>query len=167
MAQASSTSLPGFIRTPAERGNGRLGGANISIWQESLFDRRQLRNALEEYQLAGSLTVSKDIALSCLINSGKILLELGDYETAGVKLAAALQIDPNNSTALLLRQRAFNQERAAKTAKRVPTSRPATSSRSSCHASGLKGFARVLVRVISITSSSDAECCPPFAQPLR
>jgi len=75
-----------------------------------LFDRRQLRNALEEYQLAGSLTVSKDIALSCLINSGKILLELGDYETAGVKLAAALQIDPNNSTALLLRQRAFNQK---------------------------------------------------------
>ncbi|HKN70992.1 MAG TPA: tetratricopeptide repeat protein, partial [Terriglobales bacterium] len=74
-----------------------------------LLDRRQLRNALEEYQLAGSLTVSKDIALSCLINSGKILLDLGDYETAGVKLAAALQIDPNNSTALLLRQRAFNQ----------------------------------------------------------
>jgi uncharacterized protein HemY len=45
-----------------------------------------------------------------LINSGEILLDLGDYETAKMKLAAALQIDPNNSTALVLRQRAFNQK---------------------------------------------------------
>jgi uncharacterized protein HemY len=77
---------------------------------ELLFDRRQLRNALEEYQLAGSLTDSKDMTLLCLINSGKILLELGDYEAAEMELGAALQIDPNNSTALQLRQRAFNQK---------------------------------------------------------
>jgi len=75
-----------------------------------LFYRYQLQDALEQYQLAGRLTVNKYKALSCLINSGKILLELGDYETAEMKLAAALQIDPNNSTALLLRQRAFNQK---------------------------------------------------------
>ena len=56
------------------------------------------------------LPTAKDMALSCLINSGEILLDLGDYETAEMKLAAALQIDPNNSTALLLRQRAFNQK---------------------------------------------------------
>jgi uncharacterized protein HemY len=48
------------------------------------------------------------MALSCLINSGEILLESGDYETAEMKFAAPLQIDPNNSTALQLRRRAFN-----------------------------------------------------------
>jgi tetratricopeptide (TPR) repeat protein len=74
---------------------------------------------LEQYQLAGNLTDSKDIlALSSLIHYGEILLELGDYETTEMKFAAALQIDPNNSTALLLRQRASNQ-RVAKTVKRV------------------------------------------------
>jgi cytochrome c-type biogenesis protein CcmH/NrfG len=75
-----------------------------------LFNRHQLQDALEQYHLAGSLTDSKDIELSCLITSGKILLELGDYQTAEMRLAAALQIDPNNSTALLLRQQAFNQK---------------------------------------------------------
>ena len=50
------------------------------------------------------------MALSCLNRSGEILLDLGDYETAETSLAAALQIDPNNSTALQLRQRAFNQK---------------------------------------------------------
>ena len=75
-----------------------------------LFYRYQLQDALEQYHLAGSLTDSKDMALSCLITSGEILLDLGDYKTAEMKLAAALQIDPNNSTALLLRQRAFNQK---------------------------------------------------------
>jgi uncharacterized protein HemY len=45
-----------------------------------------------------------------LINSGEILLDLGDYETAEMRLAAALQIDPNNNTVLQLRQRAFNQK---------------------------------------------------------
>ncbi len=77
---------------------------------EILFYRNQLQDALEQYQLAGSLAVNQDIALSCLINSGEILLDLGDYETAEMKFAAALQIDPNNSTALLLRQRAFDQK---------------------------------------------------------
>ncbi len=77
---------------------------------EFLFSRHQLRDALEQYQLAGSLTASQEVALSCLINSGEILLDLGDYETAQMRLAAALRIDPNNSAALQLRQRAFNRE---------------------------------------------------------
>ena len=77
---------------------------------EILFSRHQLQDALEQYRLAGSLTDSKDMALSCLINSGEILLDLGDYETAEMRLAAALQIDPNNTTALQLRQRAFHQK---------------------------------------------------------
>lgn len=77
---------------------------------EILFTEYQLRNALEQYQLAGRLTDNRDIALSCLINSGEILLDSGDYETAEMKFAAALQIDPNNNKALQLRQRAFDQK---------------------------------------------------------
>ncbi|MGA7079568.1 MAG: tetratricopeptide repeat protein [Terriglobales bacterium] len=81
---------------------------------EILFNRHQLRDALEQYQLALSLTDSKDMALSCLTNSGEILLDLADYETAEKSLTAALQIDPNNSTALRLRQRALNQSSASR-----------------------------------------------------
>jgi hypothetical protein len=77
------------------------------------FVRHQLPDALEQYQLAARFTNAKDVELRCLINSGEILLDLGDYETAKMKLAAALQIDPNNSTALQLRQRAFDQKSSA------------------------------------------------------
>ena len=77
---------------------------------EILFTRHQLRDALQQYQLAGSLATTQDMALSSLINSGEILLELGDYETAQMRLAAALQIDPANARALQLHQRALNQE---------------------------------------------------------
>jgi protein O-mannosyl-transferase len=76
---------------------------------EILLNRRQLRDALEQFQFAGSLTDSREMALSSIINSGEILLYFGDYETAQTYIAAALQIDPNNNTALLLRQRALNQ----------------------------------------------------------
>ena len=77
---------------------------------EILFTRHQLRDALQQYQLAGSLATTQDMALSSLINSGEILLELGDFETAQMRLAAALQIDPANARALQLRQQALNQE---------------------------------------------------------
>ncbi len=80
---------------------------------EILFHRHQLRDALEQYQIAQSLTHSQDMALTCLINSGEILLDLGDYQRAEMKLAAALQIDPNNSNALRLRERAFQQKSSA------------------------------------------------------
>jgi predicted negative regulator of RcsB-dependent stress response len=76
---------------------------------EILFSGRQLQNALEQYQLAGRSTGSSDMALSCLINSGQILMDLGDYKTAEQEFAVALQIDPNNSTALLLRRQAYDQ----------------------------------------------------------
>jgi hypothetical protein len=76
---------------------------------EILFHRHQFRDALEQYQFALSLTDSKDMALSCLTNSGEILLQLADYQTAEKSLTAALQIDPNNNAALRLRQRAINQ----------------------------------------------------------
>jgi protein O-mannosyl-transferase len=81
---------------------------------EILFHRHQLRDALEQYQIAQSLTHSQDMAQTCLINSGEILLDLGDYETAQMKIAAALQIDPNNRNALRLRERAFQQQGSEK-----------------------------------------------------
>jgi len=76
---------------------------------EILFTGNKLQDALEQYELAASLTDNRDMTLSCLINSGEILLESGDYVAAEMKFATALQIDPNNNTALLLRQRAFDR----------------------------------------------------------
>jgi protein O-mannosyl-transferase len=75
-----------------------------------LFNRYQLRDALEQLQIAGSLTDNKDLALSCLIKSSEILLALGDYNSAQMRLAAALQIDPSNDLALRLQRQALNQE---------------------------------------------------------
>jgi hypothetical protein len=75
-----------------------------------LFNRhRQLQDALEQYQLAGTYTNSKDVELLCLTDSAEILLDLGDYESAERRLAAALQLDPTNNNALLLRQREIRQ----------------------------------------------------------
>ncbi|MFZ1919935.1 MAG: tetratricopeptide repeat protein [Terriglobales bacterium] len=77
---------------------------------EILFNRHQLRDALEQYQIAGRLTDNKDMALSSLITSGEILLALGDYRTAQMRLAAALQIDPSNDMARRLQRQALDQE---------------------------------------------------------
>ena len=75
---------------------------------EILYYQHHLRGALEQYHLAASLTESRDLALSCLVNSGEILMALGDYQSAETKITAALQIDPNNSAALGLRHRISN-----------------------------------------------------------
>lgn len=75
-----------------------------------LFSRHQLQDALEQYQIAGTFTNSKDTELSCLIDSAAILMELGDYGTAGARLAAALQLDPTNPNALLMRQKLISME---------------------------------------------------------
>jgi tetratricopeptide (TPR) repeat protein len=135
---------------------------------EILFHRFQLQEALEQYQLAGSLTASKDMALSCLINSGEILLHLGDYETAEPRLAAALQIDPNNNTSVALAPTGIQSKEQRKPLKRGPTPRPATDEpfplpRQTC----LHVFAGFLVHVIAITFPSDAECCPSLSPHLR
>ncbi|MGP0097127.1 MAG: tetratricopeptide repeat protein [Terriglobales bacterium] len=76
---------------------------------EILFSRHQLQKALEQYQLTGRSTDSSDMALSCLINSGEILMELRDYRTAEQEFTAALQIDPHNSSALSLLRQASDQ----------------------------------------------------------
>jgi len=76
---------------------------------EILYTGHQLQNALEQYQLAGRSTDSREMAFSCLINSGQILMELRDYKTAEMEFATALQLDPGNATVLSLRQQAFAQ----------------------------------------------------------
>jgi hypothetical protein len=76
---------------------------------EILLNRRQFREALEQYQLAARLTDRKDMVVSCLINSGEILMDSGDYDSAEIEFAAALQIDPSNNTAAQLHQRAINR----------------------------------------------------------
>ena len=76
---------------------------------EILYTGHQLQNALEQYQLAGRSTDSREMAFSCLINSGQILMELKDYKTAEMEFATALQLDPGNATVLSLRQQAFEQ----------------------------------------------------------
>jgi len=75
-----------------------------------LFNHHQLQDALEQVELAGSLTGNKDLALSCLINSGEIHLSLGDYQTAQMRATAALQIDPTNQMALRLQRLASSQQ---------------------------------------------------------
>jgi protein O-mannosyl-transferase len=77
-----------------------------------LFHRHQLRDALDQLEITLRLTNNKDIALSCLINSGEILMALGDSRTAQTRFAAALQIDPGNEMALRLQRLTFNPENA-------------------------------------------------------
>jgi tetratricopeptide (TPR) repeat protein len=76
---------------------------------EILFSRHQLQDALEQYQLAASLASDRGMEVSSLINSGEILLDLGDTATAEMRIATALQMDPTNSAALQLQQRMLNQ----------------------------------------------------------
>lgn len=76
---------------------------------EILYNRNQLQDALNQYQMAGRLTNDRDIALSCLINSSEILLKLGDFPDAEREIAGALQIDPGNSAALKLREQLMQQ----------------------------------------------------------
>ncbi len=63
---------------------------------EILFSRYAVREALDQYQLAGRYTRSRQIALNCLINSGEALLDLGEVEAAERQLSYALSIDPAN-----------------------------------------------------------------------
>jgi hypothetical protein len=75
-----------------------------------LFNRHQQpQEALKQYQIAGTYAKSKDMELTCLTNSAEILLDIGDYQTAEMRLAAALQLDPNNNDALMLRQRLIDR----------------------------------------------------------
>jgi hypothetical protein len=77
---------------------------------EILFHRHQLRDALGQYDTAASLPSGKGMMLPCLVNTGEILMDLGDYDSAEIRIASALQIDPNDKAALQLRQRLIEQK---------------------------------------------------------
>ena len=77
---------------------------------EILLTRHQLQDALSQYQLAGTLASSREMVLSSLVNSSEILIELGDYQAAEVRLTAALRLDPTNNAALRLQQRALKPQ---------------------------------------------------------
>ena len=74
-----------------------------------LHQHGQLQDAFAQYQLAGSLTNSKEMQLACLVNSGAILLEIGDRHSAQTEIDAALKLDPHNEVALQLRNRLLTQ----------------------------------------------------------
>lgn len=76
---------------------------------EILFDHRQYRDAIEQYQLTLMLHPSKAMALNCLNKSAEALLDLGDYEDVGRVLANALRVDPNNSTAVSLSDQLYRK----------------------------------------------------------
>jgi len=76
---------------------------------DAFVGQGQLRTALEEYEFVARYADSKEIALPCLIKSGEILLNLGEYETARMPLAEALRMDPNNARAQQLLQLAVGQ----------------------------------------------------------
>lgn len=72
---------------------------------EILFNHHQLRDALEQYEIAESLPDGKELLLPCLINSAEILLDLGNHAASEARVAAALAIDANDKSALELRKR--------------------------------------------------------------
>jgi protein O-mannosyl-transferase len=81
--------------------------ANLSLIRD------QLRDAVEQYQVTLSLTKDRDIALTCLDGSAEALLGLGEYDAAEGRIAAALSIDSDDETALLLRQQVLDQRNNA------------------------------------------------------
>jgi tetratricopeptide (TPR) repeat protein len=69
-----------------------------------LAGRGQYADALREYQLALRYTVSRDMALTCLDESGEALLQMGDYDAAQRAITQALGIDPADSMARHLQE---------------------------------------------------------------
>lgn len=77
---------------------------------DALREQGQLRSALEQYQFVARYADNPDVAVMCLLKSGEVLVELGDYETARAQLAAALKIDPTNLRAQQLLQQTAGQD---------------------------------------------------------
>jgi len=71
---------------------------------EILYHQRKLQDALQEYLLANEITHDRNIAIASLINSGEILIKLGELDAADQQLAAAQRIDPANRAAAVLRE---------------------------------------------------------------
>jgi len=74
-----------------------------------LSGRGQFREALGEYQLALRYTASRDMALLCLDESGEALAQLGEYDAALKSFSEALRINPEDETALHLREQVIQR----------------------------------------------------------
>ncbi len=72
---------------------------------EIFYSRYQLKEALDQYQMAAKVTTNTGLKLHCLVSSGEILLNAGQYPQADRVIANALQMDPRNTEALSLRNR--------------------------------------------------------------
>lgn len=76
-----------------------------------LFRRYQLREAIQECRVAFPLSDRSHMALTCLNDSAKAWIELGEYAEAEKAVARALAIDPNNPAALRLRDQIVREKR--------------------------------------------------------
>ena len=76
-----------------------------------LFDRNQFAQAIKECHTAARLANNRAISVPCFNKSGAVMLELGELDAAEREFEAALAIDPNDQTALSLRQEAFRLKR--------------------------------------------------------
>ncbi len=70
---------------------------------EILYHQHQLQDALREYQLATELSHDRNIIVPALINSGEILIRLGNLDAAEQRLIAVQRIDRSNPAAAALR----------------------------------------------------------------
>ena len=71
-----------------------------------LFDKNQFGKAIEECHTAARLANSREVSVPCFNKSGAVMLELGQLDAAEREFEAALAIDPNDQTALHLREEA-------------------------------------------------------------
>ena len=79
-----------------------------------LLTRNQLRDALQQYELAATYASEKDMAVVSLLYSGAIAIRLGDYDEAEYVIASVLKISPNNPQALQLAEALSQQRRGVR-----------------------------------------------------
>lgn len=72
-----------------------------------LFDKNQFVRAIDECHATARLTNNQVVALACYDKSGAVMLQLGELDAAAREFESALAIDPDDQTALSLRQEAF------------------------------------------------------------
>jgi protein O-mannosyl-transferase len=72
-----------------------------------LFDEYQFSRAIDECHATARLTNNPVIAIACYNKSGAVRMQFGDLDAARREFDSALAIDPNDPTALRLRQECF------------------------------------------------------------
>jgi len=72
----------------------------------TLFDKNEFDQAIAECHTVARLTRAQTIPLSvsCLVKSGAVLMDLGQFDAAGKEFESALAFDPHDPTALHFRE---------------------------------------------------------------